>query len=441
MTHIVTRRNFLAGCSSTIAALAGSRLDQLAFAQGSSTSEALVVVFLRGGWDAINVVPPVAAGDDRLAYETARPTLKVPVSGTGAALPLDGFFGLHPALASLHSLYQAQHLAIAHATGLTYDTRSHFDAQEYIELGTPGIKTTATGWISRLLSTLSLDPAMPLPALAAGSGTPTSFLGYADTVAISSTSSFNLGGSSTYRGQQLSGLRTMYGPTSDWLDQAGKETIAAVDLIQSLGTTAYVPANGAVYPSGSFGTNLRLIAQMIKANLGLVSATLDLGGWDTHENQGDSLSMSTYMSQLLTNLAAGLGTFYLDLDGSGSANYNLRTTVVVMSEFGRRFKENANRGTDHGHGSVILILGGMVKGGKVVGSWPGLQTEQLYQRADLAVSTDYRRVLSEILNRRMKRNSSHLATIFPGYTQESPLDIIQGVAGPSKVFLPFIQKG
>jgi uncharacterized protein (DUF1501 family) len=146
------------------------------------------------------------------------------------------------------------------------------------------------------------------------------------------------------------------------------------------------------------------------------------------------------MSQLLTNLAGGLAAFYLDLDGAGSANYNLRTTVVVMSEFGRRFKENANRGTDHGHGSVMLILGGMVKGGKVVGTWPGLLTEQLYQRADLAVATDYRRILSEILIRRMRRNVSHMATIFPGYTQESPLDFIED-SGPSKVFLPFIRVG
>jgi uncharacterized protein (DUF1501 family) len=465
MSVKISRRNFLMGCSAAIAAMAGSRITNLAFAAGGAP-ETLIVLFLRGGWDGLNVVSPI--GDlpghsgDRGIYEAERPTLRVPTGGTGAALNLNGYFGLHPSLSPLLGLYQSQKLAIIHAAGLVFDTRSHFDAMQFMELGTPGVKTIGTGWLSRYLQSLSLTAA--LPALSAGSGRAAALMGYGDAVAMSRSTnlnnsvSFDLGGNSAYRGQQTMALRNMYGSNADWLDQAGAETIATVDLIQSRGLGGYVPSNGAQYPTQNnstnltgFAANLALIAQMIKAGVGLSAATIDLGGWDTHENQGDSTS-GTYMSTLLNELGRALLAFYTDLSGSGCNDYMARTTVVVMSEFGRRIKENASRGTDHGHGNVMFVMGGQVKGGQVYGNWPGLAPAQRYQNADLAITTDYRRVLSEILNRRMYRNATHLGSIFPNYTQEAPLNFMfdngGGVpppppvppTGPNFIYLPLVNR-
>jgi uncharacterized protein (DUF1501 family) len=446
-THTkVTRRQFMIGCSAAIAALAGSQIRTLAFAVGAANPDALIVVFLRGGWDALNVVPPIADGSDRGFYETARPALKLGTSGANAALNLDGFFGMHPSLSPLMNLYQAQRLAVVHAAGLVYDTRSHFDAMQYIETATLGSRT-GHGWLTRYLESLALPSDVVLPVLASGSSRPTSLLGYPRAVTMASPTSFNLGGSSTYRRQQTDAVRTMYGSATDWLDQAGKETIAAVDLIQANGIGAYTPANGALYPSGPFGNNLKLIAQMIKAGVGLTVATIDLGGWDTHENQG--VAPTSYMGTLLGTLGRGLEAFHSDLEAcGGSTDYNATTTVAVISEFGRRLKENANTGTDHGHGGVILLLGKPVKGGKVYGQWPGLSNDQLYQRADLAVTTDYRRVLSEWLRVRAGRSDPQLAAIFPDYAQQADLGLVHPPAStpgtscviPRRIYLPIIQQ-
>jgi uncharacterized protein (DUF1501 family) len=430
--------------------MAGARITNMAFAIGEDNPEILIVLFLRGGWDSLNVVPPIAVSTDRGEYERLRPGLKVPTSGANAALPLDSFFGLHPSMGALHNLYQAQRLAVIHAAGLVYDTRSHFDAMQFMELGTPGVKNAGTGWVTRYLQSLTLPPTAALPALSAGSSRAASLAGYIDAVALSSPSTFNLGGSSQYRGQQTTALRNMYGSNADWLGAAGLEAINTVDLIASKSVGAYTPSNGAVYPANSFGDQLKLIAQMIKLGVGLTAATIDLGGWDTHENQGSAAA--SYMGTLLTTLSNGLAAFYLDLENcGGSTDYAAKTTMVVMSEFGRRLKENANIGTDHGHGSVMLVLGKTVKGGKVYGQWPGLQNDQLYQREDLAITTDYRRVLSEILKVRTGRTDAQLTSIFPGYTQEQPLDFMHASSDPlpdpfcanltsRKVYLPFIRR-
>jgi uncharacterized protein (DUF1501 family) len=436
------------GCSGAIAAMAGARLTSLAFADprapGAYNEEILVVVFLRGGWDSLNVVPPIA-GPDRGYYETARPDLKVPASGPGAALPLNGLLGLHPSMAPLYSLYQAQKLAVVHAAGLTSDTRSHFDAMQYMELGTPGVKTTGSGWITRhLQSAPDLPPTILLPALSAGSSQAMSLLGYTDSVSMSSPSGFRLQGNWQYEDLQRAALRDLYSGDS-WLDRAGAETLDTVDLIESANPGTYQPANGAVYPNHSFGSNLQAVAQLIKMNVGLRVATIDLGGWDTHEYQGDG-SAGYLSTNLLTPLAQGLAAFYTDLDGCGASNYNKRTTIVVMSEFGRRLRENANHGTDHGHGNVMLVLGGNVNGGQVYGQWPGLRNDQLYDGADLAITTDYRRVLSEIVTRRL--GNPNLGTIFPNYSGFTPMNIVVD-AYPSpnippgydqKTYLPMISR-
>jgi uncharacterized protein (DUF1501 family) len=272
-------------------------------------------------------------------------------------------------------------------------------------------------------------------------------VGYPDAVAMSSPSTFHVSTNTQYRGQQVNALRAMYGSNADWLDVAGKETVEAIDLIASKNLGAYTPANGATYPADSFSNNLKLIAQMIKAGVGLTAATIDLGGWDTHENQG-STNPANPMPSLLSTLSRGLEAFHTDLEAcAGQSDFNAKTTVVVMSEFGRRLKENANAGTDHGHGSVMLVLGKTVKGGKVYGQWPGLANEQLYQRADLAVTTDYRRVLSEILRVRTGRTDAQLASIFPNYMPQADLGLMRASSEPlpesicfKRLYVPVLKK-
>lgn len=430
MKKHISRRSFLAGCCSAVAAYAGSRITNLAFAapsqQISPVTDKLVVVFLRGGWDALNVVLPIS-GTDRGIYQNERPNIAVPTSGTGAAINLNGQFGFHPSMAPLMQFYQAGKLAIIHGVGLDYDTRSHFDAMQFIELGTPGQKTIDTGWLTRHLQTSPFLPAsMYFPALSAGGSQAMSLLGTSDAVSMSDPSGFKLYGHWNYKELQRAAIRDLYSGDS-WLQVAGTETLDMVDLIESTNPGNYVSANGAVYPGGSFGDNLQAIAQLIKMQVGMQVATVDLGGWDTHENQGSS-GGGYFATSLLGPLAQGLAALYTDLNGPCGSNFIKRTTIVVMSEFGRRLKENANRGTDHGHGNVMLVLGGSVKGGAMYGEWPGLSNELLYDRADLRVTTDFRRVLSEIITHRL--GNPNIDYIFPDYSGFSPLNFMVNAYPP-----------
>lgn len=414
----VTRRGFLVGCSA--AAFVGSRISEIVFASDMSLAEqgdVIVTVFLRGGWDVMNVVPPID-GPDRGFYEAARPNLKVPNGGKDAALRLDDLFGLHPSMNALHELYQAQKLAIIHAVGLNVDTRSHFEAQQYVETATPDFKNTGTGWVGRHLATMA-DPSGGgfLPAVAAGGGLPSTLAGAPEAVSISAIDDFDLRGEPF----QKAALRRLYDGTS-WLHTSGSQTFQAIDTIKRAGSSGYEPANGATYPAGGFGTNLKTIAKLIKLGVGLRAATVDLGGWDTHQAEGEGAG--GYLANLVGQLSNGLAAFYIDLDESGSPNYADRMTLVVVSEFGRRLTENASRGTDHGHGSGIFVLGGQVNGGRVISRWPGLHNDQLYDRADLAVTTDYRQVLSEIVVRRL--GNARVGSVFPGYKDYQPLGIVRG---------------
>jgi uncharacterized protein (DUF1501 family) len=403
---LFTRRNFLQGCSYAIASMAGARLTNLAFAQ-DDTSDALVVIFLRGGWDALNVVPP-REGDDRGFYEKARPNIKIT-----NLLPLDDRFGLHPALAPLHDLYQAGKLGVVHAVGLDHDTRSHFDAQEFIELGTPGQKSTASGWITRHLQTTNV--ASILPALST-SGSPSSLLNYTPTVNLNTPSDFSLWDNGLAESQQNS-LRQMYNDDT-LLHRAGARTLDALGIVSPLVEQEYRPSNGASYNDDEFGQQLKTVARMIKLEAGLRAATVDFGGWDTHEYETDG--NGGYLADLLDQLASGLANFYLDLD----SGYTDRLSVVVISEFGRRLVQNESYGTDHGHGNVMLALGGNVNGGRVYGEWPGLHNDQLYDHADLAITTDYRRVLSELLSVRL--GNPNIEAVFPGFSSSyNPLGLFR----------------
>ncbi len=394
---IIPRRQFLQGCSAAIASMAGAKLTNLAFAKQDNPADTLVVVFLRGGWDALNVVPP-RDGNDRGFYEKARPNIKI-----SDLLPLSDQFGLHPAMSPLFDLYQAGKAGIIHAVGLDYDTRSHFDAQEFIELGTPGMKSSTSGWITRHLQSQGISSILPVLST---TGQPTSLLNFTPTVNLNTPADFSQWGNDLLTSQQ-NALRQLYTGDS-LLHRAGTRTLDALNIVSPLVNGEYQPSNGAFYNDDDFGRQLKTVAQMIKLDAGLRVAAVDFGGWDTHEYQNDG--NSGYIADMLSSLASGLANFYLDLD----SGYTERLSVVVISEFGRRLVQNESYGTDHGHGSVMFTLGGNVNGGKVFGNWPGLNNDQLYDRADLAVTTDYRQVMSELLSKRL--GNSDIESVFPGFS-------------------------
>ncbi len=432
----------MVGCSAAIAAMAGGRVSNVAFATESAantTDEIMVVVFLRGGCDGLSLVAPY----DDPTYITSRGQLALPSTGANAVLDLNtgnstmtSRMGLHPQAGPLKELFDARKLAIVHACGLDNDTRSHFEAMDFMERGTPGAGHTATGWITRHLDTSPGDGL--LPTLAASTTLPDSLLGNSDAAAMNNASRFAISAPWRYLEgdmphSMVNTVKKFYNGSTP-IDIAGKRTLEVMETLKAQ-ELSYTPAGSAVYPSGSFGDSLKLVAQMIKLDLGLRVSTVDFGGWDTHDNQGNA--GTGYFAERTNMLARGLHALMSDLH-----SYEKRLTVVVMSEFGRRLGVNSSSGTDHGHGNVMLVLGGNVNGGKIHGRWPGL--EDLDQNQDLRITTDYRTVLSEILIRRLA--NPNLATIFPGFTGYNPLGIIRGVDIPPvqmpamqhKVYAPMI---
>lgn len=417
----LTRRGFLAGCSAAIAGLAGSRFNTMAFGDPGGNGEILVNVFLRGGMDGLHVVLPIG-GVDRPWYETHRPQLRVPVAGPGAALALSGNFGLHPAAAPLLDLFQDNRVAIVQAVGRPIVNRSHFDAMQIVELGTGGTLGQTTGWLARHLATAANLPAtMVMPVLAVGGLQPASLAGNLETLALDDPESFALdNGPWRWQPAQRLALRNMYEAGNTWLHGSGVAALDALDIVELNVSGAYTPSNGAVYPDSDLGRQLAVLARMIKLDLGLQVATVDVGGWDTHEGQGAS---EGYFADMLGDLTASLSAFWTDLDGIGASAYTNRLTVVVQSEFGREARENSDEGTEHGHGNLMFVLSGSAIGG-LHGTWPGLHPDQLIDGTDVAVTTDYRRVLTEILVRRLC--NPNIGAIFPGYSGYSPLGIVTG---------------
>ncbi len=380
-------------------------MPRLAFTE-SLRGDVLVVIFLRGAADALNIVVP--HGEE--AYYARRPTLAVPRPADTKApqaervLDLDGFFGLHPQLRPLMPIWEQGHLAPVHACGAPDESRSHFKAMELMERGIEDANGPASGWINRHLATLDTGSGSPLRAVGLGGAVQRSLQGAIPVAALRSISDFHLAGDRKVESLMLAGLSSLYG-TEDSLGALGRETLRIIQTLETLNPDSYIPQTSVLYPDSEFGVGLRQIAMLMKAQVGLEVAAIDLGGWDTHFAQGTSQGL---MPSLLTELAAGLAALHDDL-----ADYHSKLSVVVMTEFGRRVKENASLGTDHGHGGLMLLMGGNVVGDTVHGRWPGLERDQLFGPGDLAVTTDYRDVLAEVCRARL--NNESIDQIFPEF--------------------------
>jgi uncharacterized protein (DUF1501 family) len=364
----------------------------------SEWKKILIAIFQRGAVDGLNVVVP----HGEPAYYALRPTIAIPrPNGTEqTAIDLDGHFGLNPALRSLKQLWDKKQLAIVEAVGSPDPTRSHFDAQDYMESGTPGVKVTSDGWLNRALM-VEARPS-PVRAISVGTDLPRTLRGKNEALVISNISDFQV------KDQRLAAtFESMYDTTPDRvLNATGRETFDAIKIMQSIQKAPY-PANSK-YPRGHLGQSLEQIARIIKANVGLEVAFTDVGGWDTHVNEVGAQPHLGQLANLLRDFGDTLAAFSDDM-GDRMADI----TIVALSEFGRTVKENGDRGTDHGHANVMFVLGGRVRGGKVYGDWPGLEREQLYEGRDLDVTTDFRTVLSELVIKQM--GNQETATVFPGF--------------------------
>ena len=402
----ITRRVFLrnGGLAVIGTAAVPSFLTRAAFGavEPSARNKRLVVIFQRGAADGLNILVP--HGEPQ--YYAMRPSINIPRK---AVLDLDGFFGLHPSLAAFQPLWRQRHLAIVHAAGSPDPTRSHFDAQDFMESGTPGLKATDEGWLNRSLHDMPQPaPQTPFRAIALGPSLPRILSGSEAAVAMNNINEFSVGGRNT-KSPAANTFEAMYDHSLDtMLHGAGEETFDAVKMLRSADPGKYTAAPGANYPRGRFGDSLRQLAQLIKANLGVQVAFADIGGWDHHVNEG---STEGQLANVLSDFSRSLAAFWIDLGDLAE-----ETVVVSMSEFGRTARENGNRGTDHGHANVIFVLGGPVKGGKVYGRWPGLDQSQLYEGRDLALTTDFRQVIGEAVARHME--NKHLQAVFPGYDNQ-----------------------
>ena len=379
------------------AAFASSRLPAL-----PPSRPVLVCLFQRGAVDGLNMIVPHG---DRLYYE-ARPRIAIPGRDV---VNLDGYFGLHPRLAALKALWDNKSLAIIHAAGSPDATRSHFDAQDYMESGTPGRKATQDGWLNRYCEHDREHQRTPFRAVAFGPRLPRILAGTAPSLAVQDLQAFGVRAPEPARDRLTRAFEDLYaGAATGVLASSSQEAFEAIQLLNQANPAQYQPSGGASYPRGRFGGALRQIAQLIKADVGMQVAFADVTGWDTHVNQGASEGQ---LAARLADFGDALAAFAKDM-GDG-----LRDIVVVtMSEFGRTIRENGSLGTDHGHATAMLVLGGPVNGGKVLGRWPGLGPAERFEGRDVAVTTDFRDLFGEVLTRHM--GASDLSSIFPGFTPD-----------------------
>jgi uncharacterized protein (DUF1501 family) len=398
------RRFFLRNGALAIAGTAAipSFLVRSVMAEATATTgRRLVVIFQRGAADGLNVVVPYRERN----YYDMRPGIAIPQN---KVLDLDGFFGLHPSLAPFKPLYDQGHLAIVHAAGSPDMSRSHFDAQDFMESGTPGFKGTEDGWLNRVLQQEDLrhrQQHTAFRALALGSQVPRTLTGKVPAIALASVNSFAVGGHGPAPSPAANAFQAMYGQSGDSIFQStGKETFEAIKMLHDANPAQYKPAPGIEYPNNEFGNNMKQIAQLLKSNLGVEAAFTDVGGWDTHQNQG---GVNGQLADRLREFSSAIAAFWHDMGDDGG-----NITLVTMSEFGRTARQNGTGGTDHGHANAMFVLGGQVKGGKVYGRWPGLANDQLNEGRDLAVTTDFRQVLGEAVTQSI--GARNLELVFPG---------------------------
>jgi uncharacterized protein (DUF1501 family) len=366
----------------------------------------LIAIFQRGAVDGLNMVVPHG---ERNYYEL-RPQIAVAQPGKAAAeeavIDLDGFFGLHPSLRPFKSLWDEKRLAIVHAAGSPDNTRSHFDAQDYMESGTPGQKSTQDGWLNRYLQSRPDPKATPFRAISMTQNLPRAMQGRASALAMQNLNDFTLRAGANTASVQ-GGFEDIYEQgVTDVLRGTGKETFEAIKFLKQVNPSQYKPENGAQYPRGPFGNALMQIAQLIKAGVGLEVAFTDVGGWDTHRAEGGARGQ---LAALLSQFSQGIYALVTDLGPARMQD----VIVLTMSEFGRTVRQNGTGGTDHGHANAMFVVGGAVRGGRVCGQWPGLKDEQLFEGRDLALTTDFRDVFGEVASKHL--GSADLQKVFPGY--------------------------
>lgn len=397
-----------------------SFLQQLVFAAEPTRAggrKILICLFQRGAVDGLSMVVPY--GDKNYYAVRSEIAISQPTQKAGAegVLDLNGFFGFHPSMAALLPVYKSGHLALIQACGSPSSTRSHFDAQDFMECGVANDKSIRSGWLNRTLLACPEDRARmtSFRAVAMTAMLPRSLQGDYEALAIPDLKAFGVRDGSGFSGglpsaTAASGFEGMYeGAVDSVMHGTGKEAFDAIDALKSADPTKYSPQNGAQYPNGAFGRSLMQIAQLIKANLGLEVAFAEIGGWDTHANQGGATGQ---LANRFTEFSKSLAALYQDL-GDRMAD----VVILTMSEFGRTIHQNGNRGTDHGHANCFMVLGGPVRGGKVYGRWPGLAREQLYEGRDLALTTDYRDVFAEIAQKHL--GARNLPKIFPDFTLDA----------------------
>lgn len=409
----LSRRGFMAMTGGTAAFLVAAQhwLPRVALATDyrSSMRDVIVSVYLRGASDGMTFVPPYAENN----YYASRPTLALPRPDSGdpdRCIDLNGFFGLAPQLAPLLQAYNDDNLLIVHATSSNDTSRSHFDAQRSMEVGKVNDPTLGTGWLGRHLASVApMDPSAMLRAVGISSGLQKTLVGGPKTLPIPNLAVFGLTGNVSTKAARSAAIGDMYSAVPDPLRASGMNTLQTISLLESINFNGYIPGGGAVYPAGNFGYSMKTTAALIKAQIGIEAVALDVFGWDTHAQQGNTGNgqMSTLMSMIANTLSA----FYTDMtSGSNPPNF----IVVVMSEFGRRLRENGTFGTDHGYGNAMFIMGQCVRGGRVLADWPGLNPDQLFQGIDLRMTIDYRDLLAEIVQQRLGNNN--LGYVFPQYT-------------------------
>jgi uncharacterized protein (DUF1501 family) len=411
----LSRRQFIAGSAASagaavlISPLFPEWLPKVVLAESSvAERDVIVSIFLRGGADGLTLCVPFFDND----YYTGRPTIAVPRPDSTAAnkgIALDSRFAFPPAMSALYPAFQAGDLLIVHATGSVDPSRSHFDAQRFMEVGKPRDPSIVTGWLGRhLASTPPMRTTAPLRALGLSSGLQKTLVGAPKALPIPDPPNFAISGSAATRNERATWLRDDYSADAEPVRSAALDALNTIQLLQLIDFVGYRTANGAVYPNTSFGRGMRSAAALIKADIGVEAIQLDLNGWDTHSNQ-DPLAGS--MFRTMQDLAGSVGAFYADVIASGLTQ---KVTLVVMSEFGRNVRQNGSAGTDHGRGNCMFAVGRNIAGGRVlVNNWPGLARENLENGQDLKVTLDHRDILAEIVSNRL--GNPNLSVVFPDF--------------------------